>query len=75
MPSGRIILALLGGAASSAFFVSTAMATMASVPAMPEHVHGDKGDGDQAPEPVFRYPIHETCDSLLSYKSITLTEP
>ena len=58
--SGGIILALLGGPAASAFFASTAMATMASVPAMPKHMHGDKGDRDQDPEPVCRYPIHET---------------
>ena len=55
--SGGIILALLEGPAASAFFASTAMA---SVPAMPKHMHGDKGDRDQDPEPVCRYPIHET---------------
>jgi hypothetical protein len=26
--------------------------TMCSMAAMPEHVHGDEGNGDQYPEPV-----------------------
>jgi hypothetical protein len=37
--------------------------TVSSVSAVPEHVHGDESDGDQNPNPVCRYPFH---DSILS---------
>jgi hypothetical protein len=42
-----------------------AMAIVATMAAMPEHVHRDESDGDQYPHPVCRYPIHHPNLSCL----------
>jgi hypothetical protein len=42
------------------------MTAMTTVTAVTEHVHRDKGDEDQHPEPVCRKPCHDFSPSGLS---------
>ena len=51
MTGVRIFLALSGRIAAGFLVIST-MAAMPAVSAMPEHVHADKRNPDQYPDPV-----------------------
>jgi hypothetical protein len=42
----------------------TITSTMTAMTAVTEHVHRDKGDEDQHPEPVFRKPCHDFSPSF-----------
>ena len=46
-----VLLALIGRLTARASLVS-AMTPVSSMAAMSEHVHGEKGNGDQYPDPV-----------------------
>jgi hypothetical protein len=46
--------------------ITSTMTAMTTVPAVTEHVHRDKGDEDQHPEPVCRKPCHDFSPSGLS---------
>jgi len=45
---------------------STITSTMTAMTAVTEHVHREKGDEDQHPEPVCRKPCHDFFPSVLS---------
>ena len=45
---------------------STITSSMTAMTAVTEHVHREKGDEDQHPEPVFRKPCHDVSPSGLS---------
>jgi hypothetical protein len=51
MACRSVLLALPGKPAVRSLVVST-MATMSSMAAVSKHVHADKGDGDQYPDPI-----------------------
>jgi hypothetical protein len=46
--------------------ITSTMTAMTTVTAVTEHVHRDKGDEDQHPEPVCRKPCHDVSPSGLS---------
>lgn len=53
--------------------ITSTMTAMTTVPAVTEHVHRDKGDEDQHPEPVCRKPCHDFSPSGLSSRLLVNT--
>jgi hypothetical protein len=50
--TGVSFLLALSGRIAADFLVISTMTAMAAMAAMPEHVHGDKRNSDQYPNPV-----------------------